>query len=104
MKTLERHLLAAVQNYLKKLQRDDPSLCWRKRHGSLFGVAGDPDIYGVWNGIPFEIELKREGEDPTALQTARLAEWNSAGAFTAVAHSLTEFHDALQQIKLATRH
>jgi hypothetical protein len=62
MKTLERHLLEAVSNYLRNLQRSDSTLVWRKRHGSLFQTTGDPDIYGVWNGIPFEIELKREGQ------------------------------------------
>jgi hypothetical protein len=104
MKTLERHLLQAVTNYLRNLQRQDSTLVWRKRHGSIFSTTGDPDIYGVWTGIPFEIELKRQGSHTTPLQSARLTEWTNAGALTAVAHSLTEFHDALMQIKLATFH
>jgi hypothetical protein len=87
---LERHLQQTVLNHLKKLRQVDPTLVYRKRHGSGMGISGDPDIHGVWKGTAFEIELKRPGEEPTELQRARLEEWGRAGAVTAVIHSANE--------------
>jgi hypothetical protein len=83
------------------LQAEDKTLVFRKRHGTLTAVAGDPDLYGVWRRIPFEIELKAEGKNPTILQAARLMEWELAGAFTFVVHSLQELESALEAIRLA---
>jgi hypothetical protein len=76
----------------------DSTLAYRKRHGSAFATAGDPDIHGVWRGIPFEIELKQVGQNPTPLQTARLQEWSRAGSLTFVVHTPAEFDAALQKI------
>jgi len=63
------------------------------------GVAGDPDLYGVWRGRPFEIELKRQGQSPTPLQAFRIAEWTRAGASTFVVHSLSEFEQAIENLR-----
>lgn len=79
----------------------------RKRHGSAFSVAGDPDLYGCApaacphcgaqvDGHHFEIELKRPGQQPTRLQEQRLAEWRAAGA---AAGSATSPEEALQIIE-----
>lgn len=95
---LERSIQATVLGRLKQLRQEDPSLCYRKRHGSAFAVAGDPDITGVWRGTPFEIELKQPGEDPTPLQRLRLQEWAAAGALTFVVHDPAELAAALQKI------
>lgn len=65
----------------------------RKRHGTVMGVAGDPDLYGVIRGRHFEIEVKRPNDPSshlTKLQTERLLEWTIAGAITGVAHSVDE--------------
>jgi len=70
--------------------REIPCCVVRKRHGTAWGIAGDPDLYGSINGRHFEIEVKRRGEEPTPLQQARLAEWRRAGAVTGVAHSVDE--------------
>jgi hypothetical protein len=45
--------------------REIPGCVVRKRHGTAWGVAGDPDLYGSINGRHFEIEVKRRGEVPT---------------------------------------
>ena len=67
-----------------------PAAMVRKRHGTVYAVAGDPDIYFLLGGVHVECELKRPGEEPTILQTYRLREWRNAGARTAVIHSLAE--------------
>lgn len=95
---LESSLLRAVERRLKTLARADPTLVFRKRHGSPMGVSGDPDITGLWRSIHFELELKRPGHSPTPLQSARLAEWSKAGAHCFVVHSLAEFQNAIDTL------
>jgi hypothetical protein len=97
---LERTLQKAVLGRLRKLAREDGALCFRKRHGGAFAVAGDPDIYGLWHGIHFEIELKRLGESPTRLQDMRIGQWGRAGAVTAVVRTLDDLDRFLAQIRL----
>ena len=68
-----------------------PRAVIRKRHGTVFGLAGDPDLYGCLpDGRHFEIEVKRPGESATLLQRKRLADWAAASAITGVAHSPEE--------------
>ena len=76
----------------------------RKRHGSPFAVAGDPDLYFLFHGRHVEIELKRPGESPTPLQQARLAEWACHGAITRVIHSTTELCGLLSELDQSTGH
>ena len=103
MKPLERSLQHTVLRRLKALRATDPALAFRKRHGSAFGVQGDPDIHGVWRGVAFEIELKQPGQDPTPLQQARLKEWSAAGATVGVVHSTAELDTFLDRLRPATR-
>lgn len=70
--------------------RSMPGVVVRKRHGSAWGVAGDPDLYGAVNGRHFEIEVKRPGAAPTPLQEARLRQWTAAGALAGVARSVED--------------
>ena len=81
-KTIVARIMAAL--------RGCPRGVVRKRHGTAFGVAGDPDLYGTIDGRHFEIEVKRPGEHPTELQTARLREWKTAGAITGIARSVED--------------
>lgn len=98
---LERHLQASVVKRLKKLQASDNTFVFRNRHGSVYGAAGDPDLYGLWRGLHFEIELKQPGQNPTPLQAQRLMAWESAGAHTFVVRSLFDLDRALHQLRLA---
>ena len=100
---MERQLQRLCLDYLRHLKLQDPTLCYRKRLGTPYGTAGDPDLYGVWRGIPFEFELKRPGHHPTPLQLSRLQEWTRAGAVTAVLHSLDDLKAALEQVKAKMR-
>jgi len=81
-----------TRNILRAL-RGVPGLLVRKRHGSAVGISGDPDLFGCYDGRHFEIEVKRPGARPTALQQARLKEWALAGARVGVAHSVEEALD-----------
>ena len=99
MKPLERHLQKSVLRRLEQLRQADHTLAFRKRHGTAMGTAGDPDVYGVWGGVPFELELKQIGEEPTPLQTARLREWALAGARVGVIHSMSELNEWVKTIQ-----
>lgn len=99
MPPLESSLLRAVERRLKAVAARDPTLVWRKRFGGPMAKRGDPDLHGVWRGTPFEIELKRPGEEPSPLQTHRLAEWRRAGSHTFVVHSLAEYQTAIDTLR-----
>ena len=62
-----------------------------KHHGSRFGTAGHPDIYGCVGGQAFFLEVKTDrGGWPTALQYRQLELWAAAGAVTGVCRSVRE--------------
>jgi hypothetical protein len=84
-KPLESSLKTSTERKLKALRAQDNGLVFRKRHGSVYGLAGDPDFYGLWHGLHWELELKAPGEKPTQLQLERQAEWARAGALVAYA-------------------
>jgi hypothetical protein len=81
---LEKQIVDSIVKYLRSL----PQCVVRKRHGTAFGVAGDPDLYGSFGGRHFELEVKQDGNPPTPLQQQRLKEWRAAGAIVGVVHSL----------------
>jgi hypothetical protein len=84
---LERSLQASTIRKLNALRAHDNTLAFRKRHGSSLGLAGDPDLYGLWAGVHWELELKALLQKPTRLQLARQAEWARAGAIVGYADS-----------------
>jgi len=95
---LEKVVVGRVMAALKRL----PGVVVRKRHGTVMGVAGDPDLYGTIKGRHFEIEVKRPSDPSsqlTDLQTQRLRDWKLAGALTGVARCVD---DALVILGLAT--
>lgn len=67
------------------------------------GVAGDPDIDACIRGRSVQLEVKRPGERPTALQARRLEEWRRAGAIVAVVHSVAEVRAVLEENQLFGR-
>lgn len=86
---LEKAVVTRIMAVLKKY----PRVVVRKRHGTVMGVAGDPDLYGTIRGRHFEIEVKRPNDPSsqlTKLQAQRLLEWNSGGAITGVARSVDD--------------
>lgn len=84
---LEKAVVGRIMAALRKV----PGVVVRKRHGTVMGVAGDPDLYGTVRGRHFEVEVKRPNDPSsqlTKLQTQRLLEWKTAGAITGVARSV----------------
>lgn len=82
-----------VANGILRAFKAIPGLVARKRHGTSFGMAGDPDIYVCYKGQHYELEVKRPCEpksQPTKLQERRLNEWAAGGAVVAVVRSVPE--------------
>ncbi len=83
----------SVVERIAKALRGRPGIVVRKRHGTVMGMGGDPDLYGTLDGRHFEIEVKRPNDPSsqlTKLQTERLLEWKLAGAITGVARSVED--------------
>ncbi|HZT29468.1 MAG TPA: hypothetical protein VFA33_06275 [Bryobacteraceae bacterium] len=87
---LEKSIVSQIMAKLKKV----PGLVIRKRHGTVMGMAGDPDLYGSYRGRHFEIEVKRPFDSKselTTLQAERGREWSVEGqAIYGVARSAEE--------------
>lgn len=94
--TTERAIVKSILAYLNSL----PACLARKRWGGGMGVAGDPDIDACLRGRSVQLEVKRPGEKPTALQLRRLDEWQRAGAVAAVVHSVMEVKKLLTEKNL----
>jgi hypothetical protein len=92
--TLEKGVVSHIVADLRTV----PGLVIRKRHGTVMGLAGDPDLYGTYRGAHFEMEVKRPN-DPTSqltkLQAERLAEWKRGGAIAGVVRSARDARQLL---------
>jgi hypothetical protein len=75
---------AVVDRCLKYLRRLSYSR-WEKRHGTAYGRAGQPDIFGCYHGQHVEIEIKRPGEEPTDRQKFEMWQWRAARAIVGCA-------------------
>lgn len=74
--TREVSLVDRIERFLRRQPR-----CWvRKTHGSGY-TAGLPDLIGCLRGRFFAIEVKRPGEQPTALQVRELSNIRQAYGF-----------------------
>lgn len=63
-----------------------------------YTVVGDPDIYACYRSTFIQLEAKEEGEQPTAIQSMRMAEWEEAGAWTMVVRSVRDVELLLNNI------
>lgn len=76
----EGRIQTKILNYLKSLQQQGEPLYYEKRQaGGFCYKKGIPDIYGVYNGIHFETEVKQPGGQRTAMQEKfeeRCKQWN----------------------------
>jgi len=77
----------------------------QKRHGSLYGKAGDQDIevlvpvvYQQYP-VPLYVEVKRPGGQMTPLQVRRAAEKRRYGAVVITAYSAVDVLDVIREIR-----
>jgi len=85
----EKRVVVRIMERLQEVE----GLVVRKRHGTVMGVAGDPDLYGCYLGRHFEFEVKRPNDPssvPTKLQQERLREWRASGSVAGVVRSPAE--------------
>ena len=61
----------------------------KKYHGSQFGQL-ELDLYGVVNGRPAFVEVKRPGGKPSPRQAKEIETWASLGAVTGCVTSVDE--------------
>lgn len=67
-----------------------------KRHGSVFGHRGMPDLFILVQtprssfAVPLFVELKAPGKTPTKLQQAMQRQLNDAGAYAITVTTLEE--------------
>ena len=66
-----------------------------KIHGNEYTRTGEPDVIGTHKGIPFALEIKIEGNNPTPIQIIRLWEWKQAGARIGAVRTI---HQALEVV------
>lgn len=86
---LEKGVVTRIMTALQHI----PGVVVRKRHGTAMGVAGDPDLYGSFNGRHFEIEVKRPNDPSsqlTKLQETRLLQWKGSRALIGVARCVDD--------------
>lgn len=98
----------AITNRIITWLNAQPHTLARKLHGTGYGHAGDPDIYGSFCGLMFQIEVKRPGGtgNVTQRQTAAMEAWSRTGAMVMIAYSLKEvqvmFNSAMEAPWFAT--
>lgn len=74
MMSPEGHEKKAIKKYLDSIG------AWHfSPYMAGFGKAGVPDIVVCWNGKFISVEVKREGKEPTPIQTRRMEEISKAG-------------------------
>lgn len=73
-----------------KWLNQQPCTVARKRHVTVYGVRGDPDIYFCTHGRHAEIETKRPGKTSRPNQVKRQSQWTEAGCPVREVYSLEE--------------
>jgi hypothetical protein len=89
---LEKNIVARIMKYLKTL----PNAYFEKKWAGAAN-PGDPDISGCIQGRCVKLEVKREGNEPTPRQAAKLRAWEKAGAISAVVRSVEDVKEVLHE-------
>ena len=89
---------SAIVEAIVKWINSQPRAIARKRHGTAWGMAGEPDVNACVRGRSVQIEVKQPGEKPSALQLRRLEEWQRAGALSFSATSLAEVKQQIEPL------
>jgi hypothetical protein len=87
VKIRESSVVASCLNFAKKFD----FMHFEKVFGGGMGNAGKPDLDGCVCGITVKAECKAPGGKLSDLQTAKLKQWENAGAVVGVVYSKEEF-------------
>ena len=84
---LEKNLITRIKKDLKaEAKARGHGIKVEKHHGSIYGTAGHPDLYGSYLGASFVIEGKVNKNVLTAKQIFELRSWDEdGGAFWGIA-------------------
>jgi hypothetical protein len=88
-----------LSSKIVKWLNSQPDTVARKKHMTVYGVRGDPDIYFCVLGQMGVLEIKLGKNKPTELQDARLQEWERAGAITGVAWTMEQAQEFYHQVR-----
>lgn len=88
-----------LSSKIVKWMNSQPDTCARKKHMTVYGIRGDPDIYGCVFGLMFVLEIKLGKNTPTDIQEARLKQWEDAGAYVGVAWSFEEAQEFYYKVR-----
>ncbi len=69
-----------------------------KKHGSIYSIRGDPDIFGCTRGRMFVLEGKAPGKSPSKVQLSRMRKWRAAGA---IVGTFDTFDGAISIVRVA---
>ena len=69
-----------------------------KFHGSVFSMAGFPDVLALRNGKAWFIEAKVPGNEPTKIQAYMLRTLALFGCQVSVIHSHEEFEQEYERV------
>lgn len=78
------------------LEAEFPDSWWVKIHGGPFQRSGIPDLLGCVDGLFFGFEVKRPGEEATALQANTIVKLNLAKATACVVRTPEEAVNAVR--------
>ncbi len=96
---LEKSIVSSIMQWLRQL----PGCKVEKRHGNSYAGGGKPDLTGAINGKRFELEVKRPGKKPTALQEREIEAWRTAGVVADVVTSVLDVQGVLINGGLITK-
>jgi Holliday junction resolvase len=93
MRTPEGYEKDEIKKYLKSI-----GAFFVSPYMAGYGKSGVPDIVACIGGVFWGIEVKREGKEPTVLQTRRMIEIREAGGM-AVAGIAEEVIEIIEQCR-----
>lgn len=97
--SLEESLVKRVSTVLS-----NTPYCWFfKVHGGIFQKVGIPDIIGCYHGKLFAMEMKKEKEEPTAIQKLVMCRIRNAGGVAGVVKSVFDAKRILEECTDTTK-
>jgi hypothetical protein len=94
----EGKLQDAIIRRLKARMAAGDRLYYHKITVTQYSQAGTPDLMICYYGRALNLEVKPEGERPTALQVHEMKKWSRAGSVSQVVYSVEEVDEILDSL------